>query len=227
MDYFGARYYESLTGRWLQVDPLNYKYLDLSPYSYCANNPLLLIDPDGKDWLQALGHVLSAIANAKQVLGGVVLTGVAGTTEGPSGGTSTFTLALGIENIGHGAVGFGLNVWNGSIEATRSVMGNENAFSKIPANGFFELVANEMGANKQTVSKAKLLDIMNTLIGSGYDPGTIGSYDFQKLIDIFGDVNTAKDIIETMKEIEKADAKKKEEERKKEKKKDEETQNNQ
>ena len=47
--YFGARYYDSdlMTG-WLSVDPLADKYPGLSPYAYCAWNPVRLVDPDGK-----------------------------------------------------------------------------------------------------------------------------------------------------------------------------------
>ena len=48
--YFGARYYDSdlMTG-WLSVDPMADKYPSLSPYAYCANNPVKLVDPDGED----------------------------------------------------------------------------------------------------------------------------------------------------------------------------------
>ena len=47
--YFGARYYDSdlMTG-WLSVDPMADKYPSLSPYAYCAWNPVRLVDPDGK-----------------------------------------------------------------------------------------------------------------------------------------------------------------------------------
>ena len=46
--YFGARYYDSdlMTG-WLSVDPLADKYPNLSPYAYCALNPIRIIDPNG------------------------------------------------------------------------------------------------------------------------------------------------------------------------------------
>ena len=46
--YFGARYYDSdlMTG-WLSVDPLADKYPSLSPYAYCALNPIRVIDPNG------------------------------------------------------------------------------------------------------------------------------------------------------------------------------------
>jgi RHS repeat-associated protein len=48
--YYGARYYwsELLTG-WLSVDPMADKYPSMSPYAYCAWNPVMLVDPDGKD----------------------------------------------------------------------------------------------------------------------------------------------------------------------------------
>ena len=48
--YFGARYYDSdiLTG-WLSVDPMADKYPGLSPYAYCAWNPIRLVDPDGEE----------------------------------------------------------------------------------------------------------------------------------------------------------------------------------
>jgi RHS repeat-associated protein len=57
--YFGARYYDSDISIWLSacppklqrrwVDPLSDKYPSLSPYMYCAGNPLFFIDPNGMD----------------------------------------------------------------------------------------------------------------------------------------------------------------------------------
>ena len=48
--YYGARYYwsELLTG-WLSVDPMMDKYPGISPYAYCAWNPVKLVDPDGNE----------------------------------------------------------------------------------------------------------------------------------------------------------------------------------
>lgn len=51
--YFGARYMDhELTTMWLSVDPMADKYPSISPYAYCAWNPVKLVDPDGNDWYE-------------------------------------------------------------------------------------------------------------------------------------------------------------------------------
>ena len=47
--YFGVRYYDSdlMTG-WLSVDPMADKYPNISPYAYCAWNPVRLVDHEGE-----------------------------------------------------------------------------------------------------------------------------------------------------------------------------------
>lgn len=66
--YFGARYLDhELMTMWLSVDPMADKYPSISPYAYCAwnrptgghehrliksnivNNPVKLVDPDGRE----------------------------------------------------------------------------------------------------------------------------------------------------------------------------------
>jgi len=55
--YFGARYYDpSLSGLFISVDPMADKYPSISPYAYCAWNPVKLVDPDGKDWIVIFDH---------------------------------------------------------------------------------------------------------------------------------------------------------------------------
>ena len=49
MYYYGARYYEPRLSLWMAVDPKMEKYQNVSAYVYCLNNPLKIIDPDGKD----------------------------------------------------------------------------------------------------------------------------------------------------------------------------------
>ena len=81
--YFGARYmdHELMTG-WLSVDPMADKYPSLSPYNYCAWNPIKLVDPDGEDiviviWATTpesddVGHAGIAVSNYKKENGEMV-----------------------------------------------------------------------------------------------------------------------------------------------------------
>ena len=47
-----ARHYHPTLSIWLSVDPMADKYPGLSPYTYCANNPVRLVDVDGRDiWI--------------------------------------------------------------------------------------------------------------------------------------------------------------------------------
>ena len=47
MYYYGARYYEPRLSLWMSCDPLAEMGLNLSPYNFMFNNPLILIDPHG------------------------------------------------------------------------------------------------------------------------------------------------------------------------------------
>ena len=44
---FGARQYSPSISRWLVPDPMGEKYYDVSPYAYCAGNPVVFMDPNG------------------------------------------------------------------------------------------------------------------------------------------------------------------------------------
>ena len=43
-----ARHYHPTLSIWLSVDPMADKYPGVSPYVYCGNNPVRLVDPDGE-----------------------------------------------------------------------------------------------------------------------------------------------------------------------------------
>lgn len=41
---FGARQYDPVIGRWMSIDLLANKFPDVSPFVYCLNNPINLVD---------------------------------------------------------------------------------------------------------------------------------------------------------------------------------------
>ena len=45
---YGARFYQPRYGKWLSVDPLAEQYYPVSPYAYCAGNPINHIDYEGR-----------------------------------------------------------------------------------------------------------------------------------------------------------------------------------
>ena len=75
---YGARLYAPVIGRFGGVDPLAEQYPVLSPFVYVANNPILLVDPDGryiivggnadpKAMLKLIGTVFGGNVNATLV----------------------------------------------------------------------------------------------------------------------------------------------------------------
>ena len=65
---FGARQYSPALRRWLAPDPLSEKYYGISPYAYCAGDPVNLVDPDGRVPHVVIGAVVGAL-----VSGGIAL----------------------------------------------------------------------------------------------------------------------------------------------------------
>ncbi len=48
---FGARLYDPRLGRWLAVDPLSALYVDLCPYTFAGNSPVIFWDNDGEKFV--------------------------------------------------------------------------------------------------------------------------------------------------------------------------------
>ena len=126
--YCNSRYYSPEICRWISPD--NVKYLDpesingLNLYCYCANNPIMYVDPSGHAWYDVfawIGVGLFAAALTVATLGaaGIAIGGIAG---GIIMGAAIGTLALGTAGAAIGAIGgmiydvvesnaFGTSIW--------------------------------------------------------------------------------------------------------------------
>lgn len=51
---FGARLYSPRTAAWLSQDPMTENYYSISPYVYCAGNPVNQIDPNGMEGVRTI-----------------------------------------------------------------------------------------------------------------------------------------------------------------------------
>ena len=68
---YGARHMTPDAGRFTTIDPMAEKYYNISPYAYCANNPINAIDIKGKDiafliasnGANGLGHMGAIVGN--------------------------------------------------------------------------------------------------------------------------------------------------------------------
>ncbi|MDD3211172.1 MULTISPECIES: RHS repeat domain-containing protein [Bacteroides] len=55
---YSARLMDPTLGRFNTVDPMAEKYYSISPYTYCANNPVNRIDPDGRADFEVNGKII-------------------------------------------------------------------------------------------------------------------------------------------------------------------------
>ena len=136
---FGARMYDPFIARWTAVDPASINSITHSPFCYCVNNPMVLIDPFGLDWylfnedgdymyrIEAEGeHRIIFANNYKDKQGNTVLT------------YEFYNFADPIhdpEDIDNGIINTIIRV---SSEEVFSMLSSQGAFSKGPHSLAFE-----------------------------------------------------------------------------------------
>jgi len=127
LTYFGSRYYSSDLSIWLSVDPMSDKYPSLSPYVYCADNPVMLFDPNGqKSWpivSKYQNGIRCIISGMKRNSDGTKHGGLDIVHRSPkgnlSGGTITATHDGYVTQAGHSATaGNWIQITNGDIRTT-------------------------------------------------------------------------------------------------------------
>lgn len=169
--YYGARYYDAKISLWLNTDPLSgynpiletehyidgqhnggvFNPMNMATYSYTYQNPILYIDPNGKQnkhWIRFLGGL--------QMIGGAVEIVGSGVGEYFSGGTATPLMVPlflnGLDNAQAGA----RQLWTGEVTNTLLHTGTKKG-------------AEFLGASEQNAEKiATAVDISTIFLGNGY-----------------------------------------------------------
>ncbi|WP_291528811.1 DUF6443 domain-containing protein [Bacteroides sp. UBA939] len=118
-----ARMYDPALGRFTTMDPLAEEYYSWSSYSYCLNNPVKFVDPDGKFVGTVIGGIFGGIAGGyraykegRNVLAGAAEGAVSGAITGATvdlavgsavatGGGSLIVLGIGAAAGGIGGAG--------------------------------------------------------------------------------------------------------------------------
>ncbi len=97
---FSARMYDPALGRFLSVDPMAEGYRHLSPYAYCAGNPVVYVDKDG----QVIGRVVVGAVVGAAINGGIAL------LSGESGREVLGAVARGAVDGGIAGLTFGMSM---------------------------------------------------------------------------------------------------------------------
>jgi RHS repeat-associated protein len=71
--YYGARFYDPKISIWLSVDPLAEAFPNWNPYNYCMQNPINMIDPDGRSASPIYGLDGKYLGNDSEGFSGEVL----------------------------------------------------------------------------------------------------------------------------------------------------------
>ena len=95
-----ARMYDPSLGRFLSVDPMAEGYRHLSPYAYCAGNPVVYADKDG----QVIGRVVVGAVVGAAINGGIAL------LSGESGRDVLGAVARGAVDGGIAGLTFGMSM---------------------------------------------------------------------------------------------------------------------
>ncbi len=161
LDYFGARYFSGVQGRFTSPDPKMFPHDLTDPqswnkYGYTRNNPLRYVDPDGEDWQDALKGALNAFTSDNAFGAGRI-----------SGGNSDFRTGQ--------AIGDAVATVQGTVE-TLAGLGGEVGGTLLDLTGVGALV----GVPVQVVSAGAIVQGGSTAAIAG---GHLGNAVFAEISD--------------------------------------------
>jgi len=135
LDYFGARYYSSIQGRFTSVDiagPNLSNPQSLNKYAYTLNNPLRYIDRNGlyeEDVHYYLTQALAEAAGFTQSQAAMIATGNQMTDETP--GMSPYSSIEARRNYHFTTEGQRQNLWNDFAESATGVASEETTLGRL------------------------------------------------------------------------------------------------
>ncbi len=145
--YFGARYYDPAASLWLGADPLLAEYPQLSPFQYCGNNPVNVVDPDGRFMVFVNGFHA----------------GNGGTPSYWGNFDSELMNAAGDQNAVY---------YDGAIGGAKNILKNRKAANRYRAGkAQGELLANAIAGGKVALGSHEPINIVSHSMGGAYAQG--------------------------------------------------------
>jgi RHS repeat-associated protein len=151
LSYMGARYYDPVLGRFMGIDPLDFREDNLhsfNRYAYANNNPYKYVDPDGKDALEISAMFTLAVA----MLVSVFVTSLTGGGNKEGGDNAG---ALGAGNYSGAAIDPTAQMNNGKVHAEETKSdgqgdktSTEAPYPKNPDNSDFDRINGGKGARQ-------------------------------------------------------------------------------
>ena len=105
---YGARNYDAIVPMFTSIDPKCEKYYNISPYTYCLNNPIMFIDPDGKESMRANGGGNFRMMGIITMVGGTLLVSAGTMYSIATYGAGTVAGGGQLISVGYAAINAGL-----------------------------------------------------------------------------------------------------------------------
>ena len=190
---YGGRWYDAAVGEWPTMDPLAEKYYSISPYTYCAGNPVKFIDPNGQSiWINSNEgngnrHMIRYEAgmdyngnnnfiystvnylNAINDNGGANMLNILSSSKNSFDFVNKPTTDKNGKTI-EGALNFEENKTGGGTIYAGSLMGNSNKYSKIEATSheLFHGLQYELGQGGASVYNEVEATVFSSIIASNW-----------------------------------------------------------